>query len=160
MGMYCEVSAATAGDLGGLSAEPNPSSGLLQRDTATANSISLEKSWHGLHYLLTGEVWEGDGPLAFLLAGGEQQGDDEETPIRWFTPEETSQIHQALSRVSDNQLWSRFDAEQMEQHEIYPGIWDEAEEDLKEEYLEYFNALKQVVATAAQSRQGLVVTLG
>ena len=30
---------------------------------------SLEKSWHGLHFTLTGEEWGEDGPLAFLLAG-------------------------------------------------------------------------------------------
>jgi hypothetical protein len=113
-----------------------------------------------VHYLLTGEVWEGHGPLAFLLAGGEQLGEDEESPVRWFTPDETNQIHQALSRVSDDQLWSRFDANAMEQQEIYPGIWDEAEDDLKEEYLSYFHELKQVVAAAAQGGQGLLVTIG
>jgi hypothetical protein len=158
--MYCEVLAASPEDLSHFADEPGLFGGPRQRGTATANRISLEKAWHGLHYLLTGEVWEGQGPLAFLLAGGEQLGEDEESPVRWFTPDETNQIHQALSRVSDDQLWSRFDASEMEQQEVYPGIWDEAEEDLKEEYLTYFRELKQVVAAAAQSGQGLVVTIG
>jgi hypothetical protein len=122
--------------------------------------VSVEKAWHGLHYLLTGEVWQGHGPLAFLMAGGEQLGDDEESPARWFTPNETVQIHEALSNVSDNELWSRFDAEEMENQQIYPGIWDEPEEDLKEEYLTYFHELKQVVAAAVQSGQGLLVAIG
>jgi hypothetical protein len=160
MGMYCDVSVAAPGDLDRTSAEPGLLSARRQNGTATAHSISLEKAWHGLHYLLTGEVWEGHGPAAFLLAGGEQLGEDEESPPRWFTPEETAQIHQALSTISDDVLWSRFDADQMEQLEIYPGIWDEAEEDLKEEYLAYFHELKQVVATAAGSGQGLLVTIG
>jgi hypothetical protein len=48
----------------------------------------------------------------------------------------------------------------MEQQEVYPGIWDEPEEDLKEEYLAYFHDLRQVVAAAAQGRQGLTVSIG
>jgi hypothetical protein len=160
MGMYCEVSVASSGDLGRLSEEPDILGGLLQRGTATADRISLEKAWHGLHFLLTGEVWEGHGPLAFLLAGGEQIGDDDESPLRWFAPEETNQIHEALSSISDDKLWSRFDAAEMERQEIYPGIWDEPEADLKEEYLTYFHELKLVVAAAAKSGQGLLVTIG
>ena len=67
--------------------------------------------------LLTGEVWEGSGPLAFLLAGGEQLGDDDESGLRWFSPDETNEIHQALDQVSDDQLWSRFDAAEMEKQQ-------------------------------------------
>jgi hypothetical protein len=159
--MYCEVTATSPEDIGQFSAGPDLLGGLLQgARTATAHSVSLEKAWHGIHYLLTGDVWEGHGPLAFLLAGGEQLGDDEDSPIRWFTPDETSEIDRALSGVSDEALWSRFDAEEMEQQHVYPGIWDEDEGDLKEEYLTYFRELKQLVAAAAQRGQGLVVTIG
>ncbi len=160
MGMYCDVTASAPGNLEQFSAAPQLLSGLLQHGTAPANSVSLEKAWHGLHYLLTGEVWEGHDALGFLLAGGEQLGDDEESPVRWFTPEETKQIHQALSGISDDELWSRFDADEMQQRDIYPGIWDEPEEDLREEYLTYFHELKQVVAAAAQNGEGLIVTIG
>ena len=160
MGMYCEVSVAGRDDVQRLLETPILFGGRLQGGTATTPRVSLEKAWHGLHYLLTGEVWEGAGPLAFLLAGGEHVGDDDESPLRWFTPQEAAEIHRALSAVSDDQLWSRFDAEEMEQNEIYPGIWDEDEAELKEEYLMYFEQLKQTVAAAAQTAQGLLVTIG
>ena len=160
MGMYCEVSVAAREDVDRLASTPTLFAGRMQTGTATAQRVSLEKAWHGLHYLLTGEVWEGNGPLAFLLAGGEHVDGDEESPLRWFTPQEAKQIHKALSAVSDDQLWSSFDAAQMEQLEIYPGIWDEDEDELKEEYLGYFHELKQVVAAAVGSGQGLLVTIG
>lgn len=159
MGMYCEVSVASRDDVGQFSDEPASFAGLFS-GVAVANRVSLEKAWHGLHYLLTGETWEGHGPLAFLLAGGEQLRADEESPVRWFSPDEANEIHQALAAVSNNQLWSRFDADEMESRQIYPGIWDEPESDLKEEYVGYFEQLKQVVAAAAKSRQGLMITLG
>jgi hypothetical protein len=160
MGMYCSVSIASQQDAKRSSGAWGLF-GAFQALTATstAESVSLEKSWHGLHYLLTGEVWEGDGPLAFLLAGGEQEGGDDEAP-RWFSPEEVAEIHRALAGVSDEQLWSRFDAAEMEESEVYPGVWDEDEEELQEEYLTYFHQLKQIVAAAAESGRGLMVSIG
>jgi hypothetical protein len=159
MGMYCEISVATPDDFKRLSAGTSRLGSGQQIATALAEPVSLEKAWHGLHYLLTGEVWEGTGPLAFLLVGGEHVNDDEEAP-RWFTPQEATEIHQALTAVSDDQLWSRFDAQQMEQLEVYPGIWDEDEDELKDEYLTYFLQLKQVVSAAAESGQGLLIAIG
>ena len=155
MGMYCAIYVASADDLKGVElGESGPAA------TATATAVSLEKAWHGLHFLLTGEAWHQEGPLAFLLAGGQQVGDDEESPYRWFAPEEASEINRALSAVSDDQLWSRFDAEEMEAQDIYPSIWDEDEEDLKEEYLDYFNELKDIVSQAVETGQGLLVSIG
>jgi hypothetical protein len=43
--------------------------------------------------------------------------------------------------------------------EVGPGIWDEEEEELREEYLSYFQELKKVVALAAEGGMGLLVTL-
>src|SRR5258708_759675 len=106
MGMYCHVSIASREDVGRSSAEGDALRSSLGGGTTTARSVSIEKAWHGLHYLLTGEVWQGHGPLAFLMAGGEQLGENEESPLRWFAPNETVQIHEALSNVSDERLWS------------------------------------------------------
>jgi hypothetical protein len=158
MGMYCQISAASRAEFENYS--EGGAFGGSQQATATASSVSLEKAWHGLHYLLTGEVWEGTGPLGFLLSGGEDQNGDEESGVRFFEPRETAQIYKALSAVTDDALWSRFDAGEMEAQEIYPGIWDEDEDELKEEYLMYFAELKKVVHAAATSGQGLVVSIG
>ena len=61
MGMYCEVSVASPEDRGRLSPDADTLVG-LPRAAATASSVSLEKAWHGLHYLLTGEVDDAEGP--------------------------------------------------------------------------------------------------
>jgi len=159
MGMYCEVSVASREDVDRFSVEPDILTMPSARGRATAHGVSLEKSWHGLHYLLTGNASGGEGPLAFLMADGEQIGEDDD-PVRWFAPEAALRIHQALSGISDETLWSRFDADEMTEQCIYPVIWDEDEEELKEEYLAYYHELKQVVAAAAESGQGLLVSIG
>ena len=87
-------------------------------------------------------------------------GEDDEPPIHWFAFEATRQIHQALSVVLDDALWSPFDAGEMEPLEICPGIWHEAAGDLKQENSSWFGGLKHVVAPTVQSGQGLLVALG
>jgi hypothetical protein len=64
-----------------------------------AKSCSLEKAWHGLHYLLTGTAWETDGPAAFIVAGGREiEGSNGGYgAARLFTPDQTRQIETALS---------------------------------------------------------------
>ncbi|MGD9645920.1 MAG: YfbM family protein [Pirellulales bacterium] len=173
MGIYCEVRALSAAEFERLAEDPDAlfegefdadepealGASAASDGEASPNRISLEKAWHGLHYLLTGTAAEGTGPLAFLLAGGQNLGDESE-PIRYFPPGETSTIHRALSAVSDEELWSRFDPQAMEAADVYPNIWDEEEEELQEEFLMYFGQLKSLVAAAAASGNGLLVSIG
>ncbi|HLJ93199.1 MAG TPA: YfbM family protein [Gemmataceae bacterium] len=123
-------------------------------------SVHLEKAWHGLHFLLTGSAGESGVPLGFLLEGGQEVGEDDGYGApRLFQPGEVQQINAALAPISDDKLWGRFDAELMEAENIYPCIWDEEEEELRDEYLTYFHELKKVVAQAAEGGMGLLVTL-
>lgn len=157
MGMYCHLRTLSAGDCKKLLAD----SGHREVMSGSAQ-LSLEKAWHGLHYMLTGTAWEGDAPLNFLL-GGHALGDEDEAdaygPPRLFLPAEVAQIDAALANLSDAELWSRFDAAQMAAEEIYPSIWEENEADLQEEYLGYFHQLKEFICTACAEGKGLVVML-
>lgn len=154
MGMRCEVTTMTPEQ-----AEEFAASG-MDPDSLPGScpTVSLEKAWHGLHFLLTGEVWEGQGPLAFLLAGGDLL-DEEDDAIRWIAPDATTEIQASLQSLSREELWSRFDAEKMAELEIYPGIWDEPEEDLQEEYLMYYDELQKLLGLASSAKQGLVVSI-
>ena len=143
MGMYCSIKAVDANASG-----------------SRGSSLSLEKAWHGLHYLLTGSAAEGGLPLGFLLEGGEEVGDDDGYgPPRIFSPEEVEQIDTALAAVSDDALWSRFDPDEMSSEGVYPECWDEDEDELREEYLSYFHEMKKVVKNARTSGKSLLVSL-
>lgn len=124
-------------------------------------SVSLEKAWHGLHYLLTGDPWGGDGPRAFLLSGGTEEGEDMGYgPARLFDRDEVQEIARELSGLSADELWKGFDPEAMAQAEIYGAGWDdEDEEDLKEEFLEYFEALKEFVLRTAKEGKAFRITM-
>src|SRR5262245_58294684 len=160
MGMYLSLHAVRPDDLQALLDDPEAIPDLLGAARRGGASLSLEKAWHGLHYLLTGTAWENASPLGFLLQGGEPVGEDlGYGPARLFRPDAVQQLDAALAQVSDDQLWSRFDPEQMEQEQIYPGTWDEPEADLREEYVGYFQELKRLVGQARAEGQALLVLL-
>ncbi len=121
----------------------------------------LDKSWHGIHYLLTGTAWEGEPPLNFILGGGEVVGDEDMGygPARAFSPAQTAAIADALDAVSRDELASRFNPDDMQSQEIYPGIWDRSPEDddTLGYCLEYFEDLKTFVRKAADDGLGLLV---
>lgn len=125
-----------------------------------ADNLSLEKSWHGLHFTLTGDAWGGDGPLAFLLIGGQPAGGDiGYGPARVMRPEEVLEAANALDGVSNEEFDRRFDPARLAEAEIYPQIWDEDRGDLLNEYLHFFQRLRSFVHEAARQRQHLVLLL-
>jgi hypothetical protein len=121
-------------------------------------SAYLDKAWHGIHYLLTGSAWEGEPPLDFLVAGGEQVNDE----VRVLRSAQVRAVNEALAGIDEAVLRGRFNPAAMIRHEIYPGIWDRdpAEDDTFGYCLEYFNTLKPYVAAAAARGLGLVMSLG
>jgi hypothetical protein len=40
------------------------------------SDLDLDKSWHGIHYLLTGTAWEIDEGAGTAILGGEEIGED------------------------------------------------------------------------------------
>jgi hypothetical protein len=97
--------------------------------------------------------------LPFLVTGGETLGHFHDG-TRLIRPQDVAQWHVPLAAVSDEQLWSGYDPDKMNEEGIYPQIWDEPEEELREEYLGYFHALKQLVQSAAANGHAVVVSIG
>lgn len=161
MSMICAVYAVSKTDARRLGDDPDFFGELTHYENKNAISCSLEKAWHGLHFLLTGEAWETDGPAAFIVAGGQEiDGSDYGYgPARLFWADETQQIHGAISGLTDDQVWSRFDPQVMAEEDVYPGIWDEPETDLREEYLLYFHDLQKLITDAVANDRGLMVML-
>jgi hypothetical protein len=124
---------------------------------------SLDKAWHGIHYLLTGTAWEGDPPLNFLVSGGQEVGEEDVGygPARTLTPGETREIAGALAAVSDDQLRARFAPGEMMRLEIYPEIWDRdpAEDDTLGYLIAYVGQLRAILASVVARGHGLLVAI-
>jgi hypothetical protein len=120
--------------------------------------LELEKAWHGLHFLLNGDAWSGTPPLDFLVAGGQEKGDDD-GDVRILAPYLVEKIQAALAAIDEDELWSRFDRPAMVEAEIYPNIWDEDEEELHEEYVGYYLEMKAFIESVTASGNALIVTV-
>ncbi len=83
--------------------------------------LSLEKSWHVLHYLLTGEPQEAPPPLGNAILGGTEIGGDlGYGPARFLAPQQVREVASALAPISKPDLAKRFDLDAMIKARIYP----------------------------------------
>ena len=127
-----------------------------------AEVVDLDKAWHGIHFLLTGEAWAGEAPLDFLV-GGEQINDVDLGcgPARYHHSSSVRTLAGELLALSTETFLDRFDREDFASAEIYPdGCWTE---DMDEDNLEYlganYSALRSFVLAAAERSQALIVLI-
>ena len=161
MGMYCGLYKLPSAGADDLLKDSTPVVNLLNTEPSDGSYLSLEKAWHGLHYLLTGSAHAaGSSPLSFILTGGREIGPDVGYgPARLLQKERVRELDASLRELTIDDLWARFDPERMSADQVYPDIWDEPEEELKEEYGWYFDELKSFVSNASDSGDALVIAI-
>ncbi|WP_020470572.1 YfbM family protein [Zavarzinella formosa] len=161
MGMICSLLAIPEPTAREVMANPAGIRALLAARTDPGRRLSLEKSWHGLHFALTGSAYKGDESLNFLVSGGEPIGNEDVGygPARVLFTDGVARLNQALAAVDDESFQRRFNTPALEAANIYPQIWDEPLEELLEEYGGYFQELKEFIRQAAKDRLSLVVTI-
>ncbi|GBC61501.1 DUF1877 domain-containing protein [Desulfonema ishimotonii] len=123
--------------------------------------IDLDKAWHGIHYLLTGTAWEGNGPENFIILGGREIGnvDVGYGPARAFSSGEVTQISSALHTVSDADLRKRYAPEKMDALEIYPVMYREEGESAFDDLRRHFHMLRAFIASTEKKDEGLILYL-
>ena len=125
--------------------------------------LSLDKAWHGVHYLLCGKAEEAPGDLAKAVMGGKELGDDPEGfsgygPARYFKPAEVAAISQALSNpLVETAAAARFNPAKMEALNIYPG-WQDDDED-KDWVMDALRDLRAFYAAASRDQLAIVTCL-
>jgi hypothetical protein len=140
-------------------------SALTSSAVAARAVLSLDKAWHGVHYVLCGEVEPGPALLSQAVMGGTNLGDDDEGfsgygPARYFTVQQVVALSQALSHPElEAEAAARFDVERMSQLEIYPG-WDAGAAGSDAEWvMDGFRRLRDFYADAAGKGRAIVTCL-
>ena len=134
---------------------------MMQTAQKKRPQLSLDKEWHGVHYLLCGETEPGDSLLSKTVLGGKPLGDDDEGfsgygPARCFNPQEVAQLSEALSRPQvEAEARSRFDAVRMNNLKIYPG-WRAQD---AEELMNSFRQLRAFYGDAVKNGKAIVTCL-
>lgn len=92
-------------------------------DDEPPNSIEIDKAWHGIHYLLTGQEDGGAEPWAWAVLGGEELGPEVGYgPARFLTPAQVAAVAEGLAGLSIDTLRQRFMPQDMEAKGIYPEV--------------------------------------
>ncbi|MEW6688555.1 MAG: YfbM family protein [Pseudomonadota bacterium] len=128
-------------------------------EAKAGSGLHMDKEWHGIHYLLTGDPWSTKGPYGQVILGGKEIGPDlGYGPARVLSTSQVAEIASTLKSLSEEQLRKRYDPAAMTKAEIYPEmIWQREGEAALVWLLEGYRKLVDFYAKAAA--QGKVVLL-
>jgi hypothetical protein len=127
--------------------------------------LDLDKSWHGIHFLLS-SCEEGKSQLgSFLLSGGHRipVRVERPAPTRAFLSSDVKEIADFLLPITNERLLIHYQPKIMNQLKIYLMIWGELDEDrsfIDDYLLANFSFLKEFVLQAASQNFSLVITYG
>jgi Domain of unknown function (DUF1877) len=125
-------------------------------DGPTEDGLNLEKSWHVLHYLLTGKVEGAPPPLGNAILGGQEIGGDlGYGPARFLTAQQVHEVAIALGAISKDDLTERFDLKAMIAANIFP-VRDKSELRLAQDY---FEQVSRYYAEAAADGNAMLLWL-
>lgn len=132
-----------------------------ESDDPDAAYLNLDKAWHGIHYLLTGDAWGGTFPEGFLVTGGMPIGEEDVGygPARSFRAAEVARIATELAMVDDQTFCDRCSPDRLQAAEIYPTVGEDARVEVCTYLLTYFQQLRAFVQQAAAAQQGLLIYL-
>lgn len=121
----------------------------------------VDKAWEGIIYLLTGKPLSEafSNPLTVHICGKHSLDVPLEYAMvspRFLTAADVKESLGILNLLTDDVLRSRFNAEEMNALDIYPGYWEEIEADY---VLNQFHHLKEFYAKAAEQDQAVIMYL-
>ena len=127
-------------------------------------ALSIEKSWHLLHYLFTGHVGPANAPGDLLLTGEDLGADLGYGPPRLHSPTATREFSSFLEALDLARLQARVDFREMTRLGIYSmpfgrGPDAEYENELRTEVGLYFPRLRDYVRMASERNNGLLIWL-
>jgi len=125
------------------------------------DSLDIDKSWHAIHFILTGKTWEGDFPGGFLVSCGLPIGDEDVGygPARAFRPDEVRQIALFLTGVDKQIFEERFSIEKMKVADLYPSFGAHTKEEEIPYFWQYFEDMKQFIQRASEEGKAILVYL-
>ena len=118
--------------------------------------LSLDKSWHAMHYLLTGRADEAPPPLGNAILGGTPLGPDlGYGPARLLSPTEVQETAVALSMVRAGDLDKQCNLAAMKAAQVY-ACNEQNDLVLAKDY---FGKLKALYGKAAKRQHGMLLYL-
>ncbi|HYW89278.1 MAG TPA: YfbM family protein [Chloroflexota bacterium] len=126
--------------------------------SAARERVDLGKTWHAIHFALTGSRLGGEPPLNFLVDEGTPVGDVDVGygPARALSSAQVRELATALAAVDPETLGGRLDAGELDHESIYPGAWGRNGLGTDAVTANY-RAMRAMILRLADSGQGLLL---
>jgi hypothetical protein len=126
-------------------------------DGALGERLSIDKAWGGLRYLLC-RVDSDRKSLGLAVLGGTDIGDHTGYgPARYLSPPRVKAVAAALSTVTHEALRQHYDAADMNAAVVYPGRWDDGDNnDSLDWLLHAFDELRHFYHGAADRGKAVI----
>lgn len=127
-----------------------------RKASAKEPGLSLEKSWHGIHYLLTGVAEGGQPPSSWTVLGDKEVPDAGKLmgygPAHVLTAEQASTVSKVTARFTKDRFLRKFDLKAMKAAQIY-AVKNASDA----EYLwSHFQKLRTFYLQAAKQHNGVL----
>ncbi len=138
-----------------------------EREDEDPYLLDIDKAWDGILYLLTGngsqyiDMPDPSGFQAVIFSGQliDRNQDLGYGPAHYLTPNQVKSMNNALSKKSREDLLDKFDPADMTNKDIYPGIWDEENNEVFDYLYLYFELLQQFYEEASNENQAVIAIL-
>ena len=164
MGMVANFIRLNAALLPALRANPSTIGDLLESDckptSGAAACMDIDKSWHLIHFFLTGRVGDAPPPLGDTILGGEELkgGDIGYVPPRVLAPSRVDAVARAIASIDPSTVPLRFDLAAVRTDVYLADTWTNSPDD-RAYLVEYFVRLQHFYGDAARMRQFVIITI-
>jgi hypothetical protein len=143
-------------DLDAIERDPDLA-GVLMADR---EPLDVGRAWHGLHALLNGSPWGGEGAAFDAVLGGTALGDPSTyEPVRALLPERVAAVATLLTDTGVDELRTRFTHARFRQWEVYPDEAWEAPDALTAFLAPAYETLRGLFTEAAAAGDGMLIRL-
>lgn len=134
--------------------------------------VDVDKAWHLIHFLLTGQADGGEWPLGFILNGGARSGADapggggfdddedewadEDGTSQTFTPAQVREIAAALAPLTPEVLATRWNAAEAGAQDVYAFSPDD---ETLEYAISYYAEVRELVLRLAEKDSELSISI-
>ncbi|MDG6105235.1 YfbM family protein [Dactylosporangium aurantiacum] len=166
MGMDLIGRRLSAGELRAVLADPAAVDELLYGDLDDDEAdmpepeLDLDRSWHVVHFLLTGTAWEVTQGAGEAVLGGVEIGEDGGYgPARLLDAATVRRIAAALDTLDVDALCARFDPAAMTAADLYPDTLRLGPGDVRSFLDPYLADLRRFYATAATNGEAVLLAI-
>lgn len=123
--------------------------------------LDIDRSWEAIHYLLCGDIADGNPPLGYVVPMTSDKG-IEFGSFGAFSlrAEQVAEALEAMSELDEAQLRLRYNFHAMVEEEVYPleqgVVTDEDEDAFFAFMLQHFNEIRRFFGQVAAEGKGII----